>query len=195
LSVQNPEARQTASAVADESRLIALLQSGDPQAFEQLFRTFAAPLCDLAYGYLQSRDAAEEVVQDLFVRLWATRHAFSPQHSVRAYLFGAVRNRSLNVIRDDTTASRIAASLSLSVTPTVEPADAALLTSDLATAIQAVIAGMPPRCREVFTLVRTQSLSYAEVAAILDIAPKTVEVHMGRALAILRARLSPWLNP
>ena len=53
---------------------------------------------------------------------------------------------------------------------------------------------MPERCREVFTLTRDQGLTYAEVAALLRISPKTVETHMGRALAFLRRRLAPWLS-
>ena len=52
---------------------------------------------------------------------------------------------------------------------------------------------MPLRCREVFTLARTHSLTYAEVAVVLGLSPKTVEIHMSRALAFLRERLAPWL--
>jgi RNA polymerase sigma-70 factor (ECF subfamily) len=68
------------------------------------------------------------------------------------------------------------------------------MASDLESAIHTTVEGMPPRCREVFLLLRTQALTYAEVAVILGISPKTVEIHMSRALAILRARLGPWLS-
>lgn len=187
-----PEARAIV-ADADEPRLVAQLQSGDAQAFEVVFRAYAGPLCDLAFGYVRSRDTAEEVVQELFVWLWANRHAFRPPHGLRAYLFGAVRNRSLNVLRDEATAERAASELARG-SGSAAPADAIVIASDLEAAVQSAVDGMPARCREVFTLVRTQSLSYADVAAILGIAPKTVEVHMSRALAILRVQLGPWLD-
>lgn len=175
----------------DEARLVARIQSGEPEAFESLFREHAAPLATLAYTLLQSRDDAEDVVQSLFVWLWANRHSFNPEHGVRAYLFGAVRKRSLNRLRDTSTHDRALRELSTQTVAEVPPADAALEASQLRAIVEQSVATMPPRCREVFTLVRTSRLSHAEVAAILGIAPKTVEVHMGRALAILRTRLGP----
>lgn len=137
---------------------------------------------------------AEEIVPELFTWIWVNRHEFLPPHGLRAYLFGAVRNRSLNVIRNEATASRAVIHLSLQSATSAGPADADLMAAALDDAVRATVEAIPPRCREVFTLLRTQALSYAEVAAILGIAPKTVEVHMARALAILRARLGPWLN-
>lgn len=192
--VQNLDDGERLAAASDEPRLIAQLQSGDPKAFEHVFRSYAASLCDLAYSYVRARDVAEEIVQELFAWLWANRHGFQPLHGLRAYLFGAVRNRSLNALRDEAASDRAAEQSVRAAGSGVAAADADLLASDLEATVQSAVDGMPPRCREVFTLVRTQSLSYAEVAAILGIAPKTVEVHMGRALAILRVRLGPWLN-
>jgi len=189
--MHTPEDRPFIATLADEARLIALLRSGDADAFERVYRSYVVSLCRLADSYVRSRDAAEDIVQDLFTWLWANRHGFHPEHGLRAYLFGAVRNRALNALRDEATASRVAES-QLSAGPGKSTAaDAELMATDLESAIQAAVGGMPPRCREVFVLLRTQALTYAEVAAILGISPKTVEVHMGRALAILRARLGP----
>jgi RNA polymerase sigma-70 factor (ECF subfamily) len=100
----------------------------------------------------------------------------------------------LNALRNEATASRVSLVQSSTATKVSAAADAELMASDLATAIQAAVEGLPPRCREVFVLLRTQALTYAEVAVILGISPKTVEVHMTRALAVLRARLGPWLH-
>jgi RNA polymerase sigma-70 factor (ECF subfamily) len=192
--VQTPEDRPLVAAPSDEPRLIALLRSGDATAFERVYRSYVVALCQLAYSYVRSRETAEDVVQELFTWLWANRHDFRPGHGLRAYLFGAVRNRALNVLRDEGTASRASAALSLSTPGMAGAADAELMASDLESAIHTAVEGMPPRCREVFLLLRTQALTYAEVALILGISPKTVEIHMSRALAILRARLGPWLS-
>jgi DNA-directed RNA polymerase specialized sigma24 family protein len=112
----------------DEQRLIASLRSGVTTAFEAVFRTYAAPLCDLANGYLRESDVAEEVVQDFFAWLWIHRHELSPQHGLRAYLFGAVRNRALNVLRGEASARRADARL---VKPAARSADAELSVSEL----------------------------------------------------------------
>lgn len=176
---------------ADDRHLIARIQSGDATAFEALFRTYAAELASLAVNYLHARDDAEEIVQTLFVWIWTNRHSFNPRHGLRAYLFGAVRNRALNALRDASTTARVMNDRAVAEQRTAPPADAQLEESELHDIVRQTVATMPPRCREVFTLVRTSRLSYAEVAAILGITPKTVEVHMGRALAILRTRLGP----
>ena len=192
--MHTPEERRHVATPADVARLIALLRSGDAASFERVYRAYAVALCQLADSYVQSRDTAEDLVQELFTWLWANRHDFQPEHGLRAYLFGAVRNRALNALRDEATVSRASKRLSSSVAGIAGAADAELMASDLETALKAAVEGMPPRCREVFLLLRTQALTYAEVAVILGIAPKTVEVHMGRALAILRARLGPWIR-
>lgn len=192
--MHTPEDRPVVAVRADEPRLIALLRSGDADAFERVYRSYVVALCRLADSYVRSRDTAEDIVQDLFTWLWANRHGFRPEHGLHAYLFGAVRNRALNALRNEATASRVSATQLSSAAGISGAADAELMASDLATAIQAVVEDMPPRCREVFVLLRTQALTYAEVAVILGISPKTVEVHMSRALAILRARLGPWLS-
>ncbi|MHB0961643.1 MAG: RNA polymerase sigma-70 factor [Gemmatimonadaceae bacterium] len=192
--MHTPKDRSFVAAPADDARLIALLRSGDAHAFEHVYRSYVVALCQLADSYVRSRDAAEDIVQDLFTWLWANRHGFHPEHGLRAYLFGAVRNRALNALRDEATASRVVETHLTSGNGRSESADAELMAADLESAIQAAVEGMPPRCREVFVLLRTQTLTYAEVAVILGISPKTVEVHMTRALAILRARLGPWLS-
>lgn len=192
--MHTPENHPFVATPADEPRLIALLRSGDADAFERVYRSYVVSLCRLAESYVRSHDTAEDIVQDLFARLWANRHGFHPEHGLRAYLFGAVRNRALNALRDEATASRVSATQLSSGPGLSESADAELMVSDLEAAMQAAVEGMPPRCREVFALLRTQALTYAEVAVILGISPKTVEVHMSRALAILRARLGPWLS-
>lgn len=179
------------ASISDEQRVVASLRSGDAAAFEAVFRAYAERLCDVANSYVRAPDVAEEIVQDFFMWLWVHRHEFSPQHGLRAYLFGAVRNRALNMLRSDASTRRTNAGLDA---PMSEATDSAVLMTDLEGRVQSIIEGMPPRCREVFTLIRVQSLSYADASAILEIAPKTVEIHMSRALAILRAHLGPWLN-
>lgn len=186
-----PRRALTSASVSDEQRVIASLRSGDAAEFEAVFRVYAPSLCDVANSYVRAPDVAEEIVQDFFMWLWVHRHEFSPHHGLRAYLFGAVRKRALNVLRSDASARKTNSAVD---PPLAISTDTAVLVTDLEQQILLIIAGMPPRCREVFALIRGQSLSYADVSAILGIAPKTVEIHMSRALAILRARLGPWLN-
>jgi RNA polymerase sigma-70 factor (ECF subfamily) len=116
---------------------------------------------------------------------------------MRLWLFTAVRNRSLNAIRDrrlEFSAHERYAHHARSRRP-AEPADAVVLENELSAAAARTVALMTPRCREAFTLVRLQRMSYADAAHVMGISPKTVEIHMTRAVAILRAALTPWLTP
>ncbi|MFI5245890.1 MAG: RNA polymerase sigma-70 factor [Gemmatimonadales bacterium] len=173
------------------------MRTGDGRAFERLFRAYAAPLCDFALSYVRVREAAEEIVQDLFCWIWEQRFTLEMPYGVRPWLFTAVRNRSLNALRD----RRVELSLHEQVarvalaSAAVDPPDAGVTARDLAEAAARVVAAMPPRCREVYALIREQHLSHAETARVLGISPNTVEIHMTRALAFLRAGLAPWLEP
>ncbi len=175
------------------------LRTGDEPAFEALFRAYAAPLCDFAYSYLESESLAQEIVQDLFARLWERRDTLERPRSVQAYLFGATRNRALNHLRGKRIETAFLRRLlhvgqaRASGARPVPPEDD-LHANALAQAVARAVETLPPRCRDVFILTRDQQLSYAEAAAVLGIAPKTVEIHVGRALTLLRAKLSDWLS-
>jgi RNA polymerase sigma-70 factor (ECF subfamily) len=174
------------------------IRTGDGSAFEALFRAYAADLFRFVQSYVHSPEAAEEIVHVTFCAIWERRHTLEHPRTVRAYLFAAVRNRAHNHTRDERVRAEFIARAvagGVSVVGEVAATDSAAITGDLQHAIARAIADLPTRCREVFLLVRQQGMSYAEIAAALEIAPKTVEVHMGRALKILRIKLSPWLEP
>jgi RNA polymerase sigma-70 factor (ECF subfamily) len=168
-------------------------------AFEAIFARYVDQLCAFAFAYTQSRESAEEIVQELFLWLWAHRSAIEPPRSVGAYLHTAVRHRALNYVRDRATELRIQEAEAEQGSDSVVPApfdspDARAEARDLSDALSRAVVAMPLRCREAFTLARTRYLSYAEIAGVLGVSPKTVEIHMSRALAFLRERLAPWLS-
>jgi RNA polymerase sigma-70 factor, ECF subfamily len=173
------------------------LRTGDERVFEGMFRAFAAPLCDFAFSYVRSRETAEEIVQDLFCSIWEQRFTIDMPHGVRPWLFTAVRNRSLNALRN----TRVELSMHeragrhARATPAPPLPDAELTATELAEAAARVVAAMPVRCREAFTLIRQQHMTYAEAARVLGISAKTVEIHMTRATALLRAGLAGWIAP
>lgn len=183
-----------------EREWLARLRAGDQRALEEIFRAFVEPLHSFALSYVEARDTADEIVQDLFCRLWDQRFSLEMPRGMRPYLYTAVRNRALNALRSRRTEvalhDRLKREIDLRTDGShASDADGELMAGDLADAVTRVVAQMPPRCREVFTMLRQRHLSYAEVGAVLGISPKTVEIHMARALAILRDSLAPWLRP
>lgn len=167
------------------------IRAGDHDAFEQLFHAYAGALCTFAAQHVDSAAVAEDIVQNVFCDLWNRRTEWRPQGSVKAYLFRAVRNTSLDYLkhrrveqawedeekrRDQTSGRR-------------SPADV-LQHQELKRAMQHAVEELPERRRLIYCMARNHDMSYAEIAAALDIAPKTVENQIGRALKTLRNHLA-----
>jgi RNA polymerase sigma-70 factor (ECF subfamily) len=181
-----------------ESELIARLRDGDERAFELLFREHHARLCALGAGILGSDSAAEELVQDAMFYLWEHRERWGTVNTTAGYLYTTVRNRAINQYwRDDTERrwrKRVEQGEELVlVHGRQRGADSDTAANDLVSALDRAVAELPPRCRQAFILRRQQHLSYAEIARVMRISPKTVEVQIGAALRLLRKRLADWL--
>ena len=165
------------------------IRAGSQDAFDELFTSHWEVLCAYATALVHQRAAAEDVVQEVFVELWQRRRQLAPHPDARAYLLTATRNRALNYLRGQSRHQRKISVLPKSRVsePTV---DAELSADELQRALEACLTTLPERCREVFILQRYGGLTYADIASVLGIARKTVEVHMGRALELLHACLA-----
>lgn len=166
------------------------IRTGDAGAFEALFRAYHASLCAFAYRYLGARDLAEEIVQEVFLFVWERRETWQVRTSVKSYLFTAVHNAAVSFLRHERVVRR-RESEAIELFQVPRPtADLEVAAAETLAAVQQAVARLPERCRLVFTLHREQGLTYAEVAEVLAISPKTVEVQMGRALKSLRKALA-----
>ena len=196
---RTPEDRTPEDRVPDDRTLLARLRAGaddDPAtgaAFDAIFRRWYGPLVGVADRMLRDTAAAEELAQDVLLELWRRRASLDTGDEPGPYLIRAVRNRTLNRLRHARVAQRAAPLLAVDETSTAAGPAAEAVESELAVAIGAAVAALPPGCRQVFLLSRSEGLRYADIAARLGISPKTVEAQMGRALRLLRARLGPWL--
>lgn len=133
---------------------------------------------------------AEEIVQEVFLYIWERRETWDVRTSAKSYLFAAVRNAATSYLRHERVVrQREAETVELFIRPAAT-ADARVTTAELVAAVQRAVSRLPERCRLIFTLHREQGLTYPEIAEVLDISPKTVEVQMGRALKALRQALA-----
>jgi RNA polymerase sigma-70 factor (ECF subfamily) len=172
--------------------LVARVRAGDEAAFEAMFRAYYDPLCRHVAPYLGSRDAAEDAVQGLFVRIWEDRARWVVS-DLGHYLYTAVRRRAISQVRRIGVQRRAAPLLVLEEIGGAGRAlpDAEFDAEELWRRLERVLDTLPPRTRAAFVLSRREGLSYQQVAARMAISPKTVGVHIGRALAALRNTLPP----
>ncbi len=185
------------TAKLDDQLLAGRLRLGDTVAFEAIFRRYHRELRDGARRVVGSLSMAEDVVQDVFLTLWTARGRLRIGTSLGAYLHRSVRNAAMR-----RSSRRVERSVSLdelhdadrpprqqfvALDPSpLDHAEHSILVDDLARAA----AALPPRAREVFTLSRRDQLTTREIAERLTLSPKTVEMHLTRALSALRGVVS-----
>ena len=157
---------------------------GDEMAFTQLYLHFGKKLIQFAVSLVRSKEIAEELVEDVFVKLWANRNGITEIENLTVYLYVAVKNRSLNVLSQkareliaapfdylDTTLDEFAS----------DPYDI-MITSEMMASMQHAIDELPPRCKMIFKLIREDGLKYKEVADILNISVNTIDAQMAIAV-------------
>jgi len=176
-----------------QDALVVRLRAGDEHALEQLFESHYDQLCAYALHIVGSIDLAESVVLDVMTSLWDRRERLELRGSMRAYLVGAVRLRAMNRARAVRTEANWTARAALETTlpgmGALRDVDAELTTHEVERALARAVAHFPPRCRAVFLLSWYGGLTYAEIAAQLDISVKGVEGQMARAYRLLRDAL------
>jgi RNA polymerase sigma-70 factor (ECF subfamily) len=158
------------------------------QIFQQLFSAEYSKLCRYALSYMQDAQSEEDVVQETFIRIWETKQDLISSPDIRYYLVTAVRNNCISALRKLKSSSIHYPENAPEPEPepfftaTQHREDATEKTSRIAAAWNL----LPPKCKEVFLLVKMHSMSYKQVAESLDISIKTVENQMGKALRVLR---------
>lgn len=174
----------------EEQNLYESLKNGDERAFEKLFRRYYAPLCFYASGILQDQVAAEEIVQEFFVKFWEKREIIQIETSLKNYFFRSVKNLCLNQIKHEQIKLQHAKRV-ISEAESTEYSDH-FLEVDLKKDIEESIAALPEKRREIFRLSREEGLKYREIAEKLNISIKTVEAQMGLAIKSLRDKLKKY---
>lgn len=154
----------------------------DLKHFKQLFSELYQPLCNHAYKYLQDRDESEDVVQELMIKIWETRKDLLSEKSLKYYLFIAVKNRCITLLRKKNymlDIDEMSIDIAEEIPETKPLPDANQL-------IEKAFNGIPPKCLEIFKLSRIEKLSYKQIAEKLEISVKTVENQMGKAIKHIR---------
>lgn len=166
----------------------------DDQGFEQIFKTHYKALFAYAGVLLRDEETAEEIVQNMFMKLWEKRALITQQTSVKAYLYKSVHNDCLNFIKHQATKLKYQNYAIHTMDMLNEPASARVELSELELKIRTVLNDLPEQCRTIFQLSRFEELKYREIADQLGLSIKTVENQMSKALKILRLKLVDFIT-
>ena len=176
-----------------ETSLIASLRKGDETAFEKVFKTHFNSLYNYAYTILKNESGAEEAVQQVFFKIWEKRESLPNETMLKAYLYRAVHNESLNAIKRQKVRTGYQMYAVSSMEQSTNNAAGKVSMGELQYELQKAMNDLPEQCRTIFQMSRFEDMKYKEIADELNISPKTVENQMGKALKILREKLAHFL--
>ena len=172
-----------------EFEWISQIVDGNASAFEKLFHVYCQPLINFAFRFVYDRAIAENIVQDVFVKVWKKRKQLNPNANIKYYLYTAVKNESLKYQRHNDVKQQYVKSIDQNE-QLANPHEEDSNSKELGISINDAISQLPEKARIIFQMNRFDQLTYKEIAKIQKISVKTVETHMSRALKFLRKQLS-----
>ncbi len=175
------------SAEAVERALVDRIRASDKDAFETLYRSYWQPLYAFAFRYVRSKPDAEDVTQEVFLRIWRSRADWVPAGPVSNYLYLAVRNAARDRLARAAVARR--GWWRLDQAETTQEFQCDLESRELAAAVERALAALPPKRAAVCRLRLLDGLSYAQIADRLGIGTKTVETQLARGLKSVREQI------
>ncbi len=173
------------------------INEGDQEAFKILFELYYAKLLYIASNYISSREDAEEIVQDVFLKIWKNRKSITT--NLNGYIFKVTRNACLDHLRSKKHKLSISNNILqlealLNHNALADQMTSTIIEKELEARIQISIASLPEKCKRVFIKSRIEGLKNKEISEELNISIKTVENHMSKALKHMRLHLREFLS-
>jgi RNA polymerase sigma-70 factor (ECF subfamily) len=173
-----------------DNETIVRIREGDKKEFESLFRSLYTSLVRYAKTMVKDMDTSEEIVQDLFVKLWMERDKINIASSLNGYLFRATHNKCIHYLEHKKVMDKYIKEISISNNRAPEDPFEILNYAELQSKIAAVLEKLPEQCGKVFCMNRFEGMKYREISETLSISVKTVEANMGKALKKFRKELT-----
>ena len=165
-------------------------KANDRLAFNTIYRTYSRRIFRFAYSYVKIQSDAEEIVQDVFLKVWENREKIDEYLSFESYLFTITYNTSISVLRKKVSENQYIEYLKSIQTASIQNNTTTEIEfTELRDRADQIIEQLPSRQKQIFKLNREKGHTYREIALILNISQNTVESHMGRALKTIRKKL------
>src|SRR5260221_2011823 len=180
--------------IANSTGILSTSGQGVEGLFEQVFKSHFKSLHAYACTIMRDAMPAEEIVQNIFLKLWEKKEEITIKENVSVHLYRAVHNESLNYLRHRKVRSAYQsyAMRQHKQTEQEKPAEKVVM-KELEKKLEVALQELPEQCRTIFQLSRYEDLKYREIADRLRLSVKTIENQMGKALKLLRLKLVDFL--
>ena len=170
--------------------LVENIKANDESSFRVLFDRYQKDVYGYARSLVKIEAQAEEIVQDVFLKVWINKHLLDPRQSFKAFIFTITRNLSFNFLKKAANDRELVSKVFYESQKSCKPSDYHLHEDEYEKLGLRAINSLPPRCRLIYTMSRNQGKSYKEISNELDISINTVKNQMNKALGNIRGFLS-----
>jgi RNA polymerase sigma-70 factor (ECF subfamily) len=175
------------SILNNDKYLFQKVKAGDHKSFEILFEKYYNKLCNYAFLYLKDVSKTEELVSDVYIRIWENRNKIEIKTNLKSYIYRSTRNAVISDMRKNKGPGLSLHKEYKSNEKFVDSPETLLIREEVADIFHKMMQKLPKQAGLVFRLHKMDGLSYKQIAEILDLSIKTVENHMGRALKLMRS--------
>jgi RNA polymerase sigma-70 factor (ECF subfamily) len=169
----------------DDERLIERINQKDRRAFHDLFNEFYNSLVSFSTRYVGRLDVAEDIVQELFVKLWETERKYLSPAGLKTFLYTSAKHASLDWLKHKVVEEKY---LSMLGGESEDDLDLKIMEEELYRTLLQVVDELPRRCREIFNL-HLQGKKNEEIATLLDLSILTVKTQKKKALRYIKERM------
>jgi RNA polymerase sigma-70 factor (ECF subfamily) len=176
-----------------ERVLLGKLKKDDQSAFSVVFTQYYSDLVRFSFKFTNDLNISEEIVQDVFLRLWENRSSLEIHTSLKSYLLKNVQNRSIDSLRHTGITNQYVSMVLNNVIATQNDTENYVFFSELQANYNNALKKIPVQYADVFRMSRMEGLKYQEIANMLGVSVRTVEVRLSKALGMLREELKDFL--
>lgn len=170
--------------------LVKLLKKGDMKAFDIIYKKYSRRLYGFVYRYVKQETDTEEIVQEVFIKIWKSRDTINIYSSFESFLFTIAHNATVNLLKKRATEQKYVEHVkSLQHIDTTYELMDEIHYQELKHKFQGLLKELSPRQKEIFQLSREEGLSHKEIAEKLGISTNTVKNHLVTALSFLKGKL------
>ena len=166
--------------------LVSELKNGNEKAFRQLFDLYHLDIYGYSISLLKSKEAAEENVQDVFMKVWQHRENLNPEQSFKAYIFTIARNQAFNSLNKAANDALLKEAIFYESQKSHDYGDYSIREADCKKLRKEAMEQLPPKRKKIFKMSRKKGMSYEEISQELGISINTVRNQMSKALESMR---------
>lgn len=177
-----------------DSELVNLLIQNDEAAFSELYIRFKDRLYYFCLNLLKSREEANDIVQEIFIRIWESRNFVNPDLSFSSFLYTMARNRILNYFRDVDIDEKVKSILAQRIPIEENRIETDLIYTEYQKILKEAIEALSPQRKKIFNMSREENMSHKEIAAQLGISVNTVQEHISESLRFIKNYFSKYTD-